>query len=136
MSWSAFLWQRVIESITHAIPYGADENWAGLLDDAGVELSNVNYVRQLIDVPTGAAPKWSASIVNAEGVTVQTEDPIPFGEPTVDWGKVEGGALFDASTGGNELMRELLPNPRQVFVGDPGFTIPAGAFKVRMVRRG
>lgn len=134
MSFSPFVMGKVLEAIAHAQPYSAPATWVALLDSGGAELSNVDYARQRVDVPTGTDPKWSAALTGGAGSRVQNSTPISFGPATVDWGEVRGVAIYDdASTAGNELMRELLPSPRTVFAGDP-FRIPAQALKIRLVK--
>lgn len=132
MSYSPFLLGKLIEAIAHGQAYSSPATWVALLDNAGVELSNVDYSRQLVDAPSGGDPKWSGALTGVGGSRTENTAPISFGTPTIDWGRVNGVALFDASTAGNELMRELLPNPRVVFAGDP-FIIPAQALKIRLV---
>ena len=133
MSFSPFSTSAILQAIAHAQPYSAAATWVALLDSAGVELSNVDYSRKLVDVPAGADPKWSAVLTSGAGSRVENTTPISFGVATVDWGEVRGIAIRDASVGGNELMRELLPQSRTVFAGDP-FSIPAQALKIRLVK--
>lgn len=132
MSFSPFLMGKFLEAVAHGLPYSAPETWVALIDETGSELSNVDYVRQRVDVPGGTDPKWSAALTSGSGGRVENSTPVSFGVASVDWGQVKGVAVFDASVGGNELMRELLPAPRTVFVGDP-FRIPAQALKIRLV---
>ncbi len=133
MSFSPFSTRSILEAVAHAQPYSAAATWVALLDSAGVELSNVDYSRKLVDKPSGSDPKWSAVLTSGAGSRVENTTPVSFGVATVDWGEVRGIAIYDADVDGNELMRELLPQSRTVFAGDP-FRIPTRALKIRLVK--
>ncbi len=133
MSFSAFAMGKLMEAIAHATPYAAPETWVALLDDTGAELANVDYSRKRVDAPTGVSPKWSGVLASSSGARVENDVPVSWGTATVNWGVVRGVAIKDASVAGNELMRELLPQSRKVFAGDP-FRIPAQALKIRLVK--
>ncbi len=123
MSFTPFLLNRLIETIING------PTWLALLDERGEEIVNVDYARIFIDVPTGADPKWSEALTGESGSRAENTTPISFVLPTVNWGRVQSGALYDADPGGNRLTLVELSNPRDVFIGDP-FIVPARALKV------
>ncbi|MCK5600536.1 hypothetical protein KAR91_01635 [Candidatus Pacearchaeota archaeon] len=51
--------------------------------------------------------------VELDGIVHNARD-LKFASPTKSWGKITGFALFDAATGGNELVRGILVKPERV----------------------
>jgi len=133
VSFTPFLSGKILEAVGHGIPYSAAGTWIGLLDNTSTELSNVDYARIQINPPTGSDPKWSAVLSGASGSRIENSTLISFGTTTVDWGDVKIVSVFDASTGGNEILRELLPSVRNMLAGD-SFRIAAQAIKIRLVK--
>ena len=131
MSFTSFLVTRILQAVGHAVPYSASETWVGLLDSASNEIANVDYARQRIDAPAGTSPKWSAVLVSGGAGRIENDAVVSWATATIDWIEVHGAAVYDAQTGGNQLMKEALPAPKLIFVGET-FRIPAQALKIRL----
>jgi len=76
-------------------------------DDSGTELSGNGYTRQAITFASAA----SGSISNNAAV----EFPAATGS---SWGSVSHWAIYDASTGGNQLFHGSFDTAKTIAVGD------------------
>lgn len=74
-------------------------------DNSGTEVSGTGYIRQAITmVRTGS--------------DLSNTDSVSFPESASAWGTVTHCALFDAQAGGNQLINEVLVNPKTIGIGE------------------
>lgn len=84
---------------------------------AATEVAGGSYARQPV---TFSAPSGGA---------VSNTAKLTFPVATADWGIIQGGAVFDAATGGRMLYFAGLASNRVIAAGDQ-LTVQPGAFTV------
>jgi hypothetical protein len=88
----------------------------------GTEVAGGSYAR--VNLPPSDA-NWKATqggtTGNSSGTTGQTSNAVAivFPSPTADWGTVSYYGIFDAASGGNLLLWDVLTTSRTILAGDP-----------------
>lgn len=101
----------------------------------GTEITGGSYARvNLAPSDTNWFGTHGTTSGNSSGTSGATSNAvvITFPTPTADWGVVIGWGIFDASSGGNLLLRGALSVPRTILFGDLAPTFPASAFVVNV----
>jgi hypothetical protein len=70
--------------------------------------------------------------VDASGVSTSTAD-INFGSPASDGSPAAYIGYLDASSGGNMIFREAIPNPRAIIAGARPVKFTAGQATIRFI---
>lgn len=100
---------------------------------SGVEVSAGGYAR--VNLPPSDA-NWTATQGGTGGVSngnlgmTSNAVAITFPVPTGDWGTVGWFAHFDAPSGGNMLVWDVLQAPRTILNGDPAPQFAAGSLQI------
>lgn len=104
---------KVLDAITGTTTFTAPTNvYLGLStasmadDDSGTELSGSGYARV------------SVSFSAASGGTTSNSAAIEFSAATGSWGSVSHWALYDALTGGNQLLNGAFSAAKTIASGD------------------
>lgn len=101
----------------------------------GTEVSGGSYARQAVTRATGS---WNGTHGNTTGAssgtngTISNAASIPFPAPTANWGLITHFSVFDAVTGGNQLVCEALTTSKTVNNGDAAPSFAAGAITIQI----
>ena len=91
----------------------------------GTEVTGGAYAR--VNLPPSDA-NWAAP--GASNGLTSNAVTITFPVPTANWGLVTHFGIFDAATGGNLLVWDVLSVARNIVLGDPGPAFAIGALQV------
>lgn len=100
----------------------------------GTEVSGGSYTRVAVtsSLANWAGTQGAGTTVASSGTGGQTSNnaSITFPAPTANWGVITGMAIYDNSSGGNELYWSALTTSKTVNNGDAAPTFPAGSLTV------
>lgn len=100
----------------------------------GTEVSGGSYARVAVtsSLANWAGTQGAGTTVASSGTGGQTSNnaSITFPAPTANWGVITGMAIYDNSSGGNELYWSALTTSKTVNNGDAAPTFPAGSMTV------
>jgi hypothetical protein len=99
----------------------------------GTEVSGGNYARvNLAPLDSNYTATQGGTSGNSSGTSGGTSNAvaITFGAPSASWGTVVAFGIFDAPTGGNMLIWDLLTVSRLISNGDPAPSWAIGAMQV------
>jgi hypothetical protein len=114
---------KVLDHIVGKTSFTMPSTWVALYTVAptdaggGTQVTGGSYAR----VATAGAD-WSA----ASGGAITNANALTFPTATADWGTIVAAALFDASSGGNMLIWNLLTANKTVTTDD-ALSFPAGS---------
>lgn len=110
--------------------------YVGLLtaagDDAtvGTEVTGGAYARVAVAASmanwAGTQGAGTTTVSTGTSGTTSNNNPVTFPAPTAAWGQAVEWGVWDAATGGNELIRAALGAPKTINNGDPGPSFAAG----------
>lgn len=89
------------------------------------EVTGTGYAR------ISATAKFDAFVLGTGIATSNAE--FNFGSPGSDWGTLAYVGILDASSGGNMLYYEAIPNPRSATSGSRSVKFAAGQVQIRHV---
>lgn len=96
--------------------------WA-LLDSGGVELTGNNYARvpYLCSLANWAGTQGAGTTTASSGTSAQTSNNVDvvFNTPSAAWVPASYWALYDALTGGTQLYKVAMTQPKAAQPGDP-----------------
>lgn len=102
----------------------------------GTEVSGGAYARVAItsSLANWAGTQAAASTTASSGTsgTTSNNNAITFPAPTANWGSVTGIAVYDASSGGNELFWGPLTTTKTVNNGDAAPSFAAAALTIQL----
>lgn len=78
----------------------------------------------------GAGTTSASSNSSGSTGTTSNNNAITFAAPTANWGTITYFCLYDASSGGNELIYAALTTPKTVNSGDAAPSFAAGALTI------
>lgn len=97
---------------------------------SGAEVSGGSYARVAV---TASLANWAGTqgagttaVSSGSSGTTSNNGAIAFPAPTAAWGQVVGVGIYDAVTGGNELIYTAI-TPKTINLGDPAPSFAAGA---------
>lgn len=97
----------------------------------GTEVSGGSYARVAVasSLANWSGTQGAGTTTASSGTsgTISNNIAVVFPLPTAAWGVITHTALFDAATGGNEILYGALVNPKTVNQGDSAPTFQAGA---------
>ena len=139
---SDYLENRIIDHLLRSTAFPKlAAVYVGLLTAAptdsggGTEVVGGSYAR--VAVPSADA-SWRATQGGNSGPSVgdtgitSNAITIVFPAPTANWGDIRWFGLFDAATGGNLLIWDVLTVTRIVNIGDPAPAFPIDALVIRV----
>jgi len=122
---SDYLGDKVLDHVLGVASYTAPANlYIGLFtsspgdDGSGTEVSGGSYARKLI---TFAA---------ASGNQSANSNEITFDDPTGDWGTITHHAIYDASSGGNQLYDGEMQPAVVIDNGDDALVLAIGTVTI------
>ena len=96
---------------------------------SGTEVSGGSYARVAVSssLVNWAGTQGAASTTVSSGTsgTTSNNGAVTFPAPTAAWGQVIGYGIYDAATGGNELIYTSI-TPKTINLGDPAPSFGAG----------
>jgi hypothetical protein len=108
-------------------------------NDAGsqrVEVSGGSYARVAVasSLANWAGTQGAGTTVASTGTsgTTSNNNSITFPAPTAGWGTVVGIGIFDAATGGNELVYGALATSKTINSGDAAPLFSAAALSLQL----
>lgn len=99
----------------------------------GTEVAGGAYARvNLAPLDTNYAATQGGTSGNSSGAggTTSNAVAITFPAPTANWGTVTHFGIYDAASGGNLLIWDVLTAPRTILNGDPAPAFPIGALQI------
>lgn len=127
---SNYLEAALLDHLYGATPYTKPTHvWLGVFTTEGTPETGAGFV----EPSTGSYARVdilnNGTILTRASNVVSNASVLTFPTATADWGVIVGGALFDASTGGNVLHWADLAVPKTVLNGDT-LSVAIGALSI------